>query len=204
VLIMPQRGGLVSQYVSAESSVSVAPTTDGSLKSLPLLEDLITDGIDESGDLNVTGALVANVLTVDAQATFKGAVSFGGHITVGEDTAGSVTVASGETSARVEFAQAYSGAPRVQVTPRDFAPSYRVTEVSSDGFTLELQVAADADVAFDWFAVGANVPEAAAPVGAPVEPVLPAEQTVQEPPTDESTTDVQPRSWIDRLFSFRG
>lgn len=200
VLVSPQHGGLVAQDSSA-----VAPSEDGSLKSLPLLEDLITDGVKESSDLSIVGTITGGVLAIDGSATFGGAATFAGHITVGEDTAGSVTVAAGETSARVEFAQDYAGAPHVQVTPRDFAPSYRVTDVGTNGFTVELQVAADADVTFDWFAIatkGQTNGQAEAPtVEVPADPVQPVEQVQEAAPVD---TQVQPRSWLDRLFSFRG
>ncbi len=156
VLLAPRSGGLeISQDVSDAvlGWQAAIKLPDGENVSEKVVEEVATTAIKSLPELEVTGQLVAGSLQIDGEATFGGAVTLAGHITVGKDTAGSAKIAAGETKVTIKFALAYATPPQVFVTPKDFSPQYKVSDISKDSFTIELKDPADSDIEFSWFAV---------------------------------------------------
>jgi len=177
--VNPSAGVVAVPQPDASSAPSV--TTTSSTVDLGTLERIVTTYVQVDGDVDVRGTLTSAAVRVSGNLDVAGDTTLAGHLTVNGDVAGTAAVAAGETSARVPFAQEFAGSPAVVATPRDFTPSYRVTDVSPGGFSIELAQPADRDTTFSWIALGST----ASAVDA-----LPEELTVEQPP----------RTWLDHLF----
>jgi hypothetical protein len=184
ILLSQQAGGLEVSAQPAEapqtseqniSTPAVLPST-GAFQDLTVINSFVAEKIDVLTNVDVHGELKAGSLVVNGQATFKGAVRFDDHVSVGGDTAGSATIAAGKTSVRVTFAVPYSDAPRVLVTPRSFGPNFVTETITTEGFLISLEKPATSDMSFDWFAVQSSGQ-------------LPTEPTVSEPSDAPDTVD---------------
>lgn len=83
-----------------------------------------------------------------------GQLSVAGHVSVGRDTAGRVTVPKGATSVEVVFESNYEWEPVVTVTPVNFDGRWKLVEPSATGFKLYLIEPSGDDVTFNWHAFG--------------------------------------------------
>ncbi len=93
-------------------------------------------------------------LTVYGQAIFKGQVEFQDHLTVDQDSAGSLVVLKDATSTEVKFETEYDKIPRVVATLNSLEPVYyAVIDKSEQGFRLALTQPAPEHLYFDWIAL---------------------------------------------------
>ena len=96
----------------------------------------------------------ANAITVNGTLTINGVTLFNGEVRFSPDTAGSVKIPAGSTSTDVTFATPFSKKPVVNATPNDFVSGgFRVVNVTTTGFSVELENAQAADKDFSWQAL---------------------------------------------------
>jgi hypothetical protein len=120
------------------------------------IEGIFANGITVSGVALFNGiANFVDGVIFDKLAQFKDGVVFEGLVTFSSDTAGKATIESGKKKVEVTFENAYDTAPVVTVTPKDFIAegSYRVTDETVNGFTIEIDPEQDEDIDFAWTAV---------------------------------------------------
>ena len=82
-----------------------------------------------------------------------------GKLIFGEDSVGRATIEAGNVSTTIKFKTPYPEQypPIVTISPLDFIDgSYRVSNISSSSFDIELQRSQSADVGFGWHAFGAG------------------------------------------------
>lgn len=136
-------------------------------------------------------ATFSEMVTFMKSVVFRSTVIFEDRVTYSDrDMAGTAIIQAGGTSVRVDFARAYAETPRVVVTADTFA-TYRVTEKSPTGFTIQVRETAGETIAFDWMAIvvrGAQTisPDNTAPVPAPPSTATGSEDTPATP--EEGTT----------------
>ncbi|MDX2776454.1 hypothetical protein PV379_03750 [Streptomyces caniscabiei] len=112
------------------------------------IQQAVFDGGLIAGDTTFGGLVAFN-----KNVTFHGDVVFDDTITLGEDSAGTATLPTGQTAVNVTFTKAYSGEPIVNTTPTQFiSGSYRVTNVTEGGFTIELSLPQTTPTKFNWTA----------------------------------------------------
>jgi hypothetical protein len=103
------------------------------------------------------GGIVSNDLTFNGLATFNKAVTFNsdvamlGHIKVGDNTAGTVKIPAGQTSAAVSFSAPYDNTPKITTGVSDFV-DVKVDNKSKNGFTVRIPAPRGDDVYVDWTA----------------------------------------------------
>jgi hypothetical protein len=97
-----------------------------------------------------------NARSVQAVASsFEGTVTVKDHVYLGQDTVGQAKILSGSTKSVIRFEEEYEFQPIVTVTPLDFLnSSYRVTDVTVEGFTIQLNSPDSNDKLFNWHAFG--------------------------------------------------
>lgn len=168
--------GMQEQQVQIENLARLLANSGGGGNSLTVPTQAVSELIH-------TGSLI-----VDGVATFNG------PIVVSNDTAGRVTIPSGQREATVTFTQVYPAQPLVNLTLRTPVRVgwYRVKNETPTGFQVEISDTQSQPVEFNWFVVGTNLPEPttvetvpATPAPAPVVPVAPAAEVV--PSTIETT-----------------
>lgn len=99
----------------------------------------------------------ADGLTFHSTATFLGGIVVKEHLYAGQDIAGHARLISGATRVRVTFDKTFLHQPIVTVTPLDFVDSmYRVTDVTIEGFTIQVNAAQSNDKVFAWHAIGSD------------------------------------------------
>jgi hypothetical protein len=143
---------------------------DGSTKVGLIAEDVhevLPEAVvyDEQGrpDSVAYGMLTANLIKAIQQqqvqinelrqGVLSGAlVEITGHIRVGKDTAGTVTIPAGQTSVNVTFNQPYETAPIVTVGAHDFV-MVRVLNATTTGFTLAIPEPTTHDIRINWTAL---------------------------------------------------
>ena len=105
-----------------------------------------------------SGGIVSNDVTFNGLVTFSKAVTFQsdvsllGHITVGDNTAGTVDIPAGQTSVSVTFSSPYDKAPKVTTGVSDFV-DVAVGNKSGKGFTIQIPSARGTDTYVDWTAL---------------------------------------------------
>ncbi len=95
-------------------------------------------------------------LTVNGQVIISKDLKIHGHVVAGGDTAGTVTLKKHETKVTVRFTSPYASPPKVTTTSKDFLDSssqFRVTNITPDGFDIEVRPTQSQDVEFDWQAL---------------------------------------------------
>jgi hypothetical protein len=113
-------------------------------------------------DMNINNLAVAGNLEVTGEAIFRGLVSVSdiridGHIAVGADTAGTVVIPAGQTSADVTFSQAYNQIPKITTGVSDFVQAI-IANKSTTGFTVRILEPNSNDVHIDWTALEPSDP----------------------------------------------
>lgn len=114
-----------------------------------------------SGDTEFAGNVIFGALTTfkgqtvfTGGSTFDGDVAFNGNVVFSENSAGVVTIPAGSTSVVVQYTKAMSPIPTATATAQDFIDgSYRLTDISTIGFTIELNQVQTKPVKFNWTAV---------------------------------------------------
>jgi hypothetical protein len=82
-----------------------------------------------------------------------GNAQFTGHITVGQDTAGTAIIKAGDNKTSVTFNSSYISIPKIIATPDGTPVAFAVTDKSTAGFSIVLDHPAAADISFDWFVI---------------------------------------------------
>jgi hypothetical protein len=117
--------------------LTASDNTDGALR-LVILKDL-----------EVNGAVVIN-----------GDITFNGNINVGSNTAGRLTVKTGETKVEIKFDRPYKHAPVVNISPRGLVGAgYYISDETTKGFVINLEKSLPQDVEFNWSALGLLPPD---------------------------------------------
>jgi hypothetical protein len=99
--------------------------------------------------------LAADSVVVVEDYEFQGRVVVKGHLTFGGDSVGQAKILSGQTEVRVIFDEEYATQPIVTVTPLDFVDAmYRVADVNTKGFIIQLNSTQGNDKLFNWHAFG--------------------------------------------------
>ena len=150
------------------SSIDVAgvATVSGSLrvKGNSMIDGILTvlDTL-RAGDILVTG--VANFF---GESIFRDKVSFDSKVKFDADTAGEVVITQGQATVQVTFTNSYDQAPLVNATLQaqgtvaqkqailSAGYSYAVTDITTTGFTIQLNKAALTNVKFSWVAIQTN------------------------------------------------
>jgi hypothetical protein len=113
------------------------------------------DSIDyETLVINLVKAIQQQQIQIDElqDGVLSGAlVEITGHIRVGIDTAGTVTIPAGQTSATVTFSRPYEYTPKVTTGASEFVPVV-VTDKSGAGFTVRTPSPHTSDIHIDWTA----------------------------------------------------
>jgi hypothetical protein len=91
---------------------------------------------------------------ITGSAAVSGNLTVSGRITASSNTAGSATILDTTDQVTITFPSAYTNAPIVSITPiGDPGASWMVTNVTVDGFTIQLPAPTNADRVFHWIAV---------------------------------------------------
>jgi hypothetical protein len=104
-----------------------------------------------------SGGLVSNDITFNGLAffnkavQFKSDVTFEGLIKVSDNTAGTVKIPAGQTSAAVTFSKAYGNPPKVTTGISEFVDVV-VDNKSNNGFTVRIPSPRASDTFVDWTA----------------------------------------------------
>lgn len=172
-----------SLAVNGQATVSSDLTVSGNSLFQNLLTVLST--------VTTQNLLVKNIATFLQSALFQSDVTIQGHLTVNQDTGGYALIAQGTQSVTVVFTKPYVFSPIVSVTMvgiqtptpdigQLFSQGYFsfVTNVSTNGFTIQLNKPAQSDISFSWVAL--EVPN--------VTPV----QSTNQPPSPSLSPTVTP------------
>lgn len=101
-------------------------------------------------DINV-GKLAATSLTVNGDSTFNGNVTLKGHVVGNSDTAGTVTILTGQNGITYTFTKPYASAPFVVVTATSDVGNLRYWVVKTpQQFKINLSGPAPANLQFDY------------------------------------------------------
>ncbi|GEM_PF-6432956 len=95
--------------------------------------------------------------TIQGRLIVKGNARFDGQISVGKDTAGALSVKAGQKTARLDFSAPYKKMPAVTATPLGNPGGYFwLSDVSENGFTVNVSKAPTQDLAFNWISLGST------------------------------------------------
>ena len=95
----------------------------------------------------------SEVVTFVKGAIFYGSVEFHGRVTFYDaDMAGTATIPAGAQSVYVAFHDPYTVIPKITASADDFV-TFRITDKTTAGFTIEIQTPATSSVSFDWIAL---------------------------------------------------
>jgi hypothetical protein len=137
----------------------------------------VSGGLSVGGDINVAGlSNFQKLATFFGKTVFRQDVSFQGHVTVGNDSAGYALVRANEKTVRISFKTPYEIAPVVNanVVSGQFT-TLAITNVNKDGFDITLQSPATSDINFSWTATGVVDPQTAQ------NPLIPVETSIVAP-----------------------
>jgi hypothetical protein len=110
------------------------------------------DGGIVSRDSTFNGLVTFNGgVSFKGNATFDAKVGFNGKLTYNPDTAGTIVMPHGKTSATVTFAQPYDQVPQITASSSDYV-SIKVTDKTVNGFTITMKYPFASDVNIDWVA----------------------------------------------------
>jgi len=145
----------------------------------------VTDQDPYFNTLRVAGATTFyGTITVIGEAgfqskvTFEKEVEFNDHLLVDQDTAGSVVIPQGESSAMISFQKPYEAMPRIVANLQSsgtpvFMP-YLIADKSTSSFRIILENPAPSDLYFDWIALASkDIERPAGQVAGVAEAVVP-------------------------------
>lgn len=148
--------GFIAQDVEAifPSLVSVDPVTGKrTLATTGLIPFMVQAFKEQQAQIDALAAGDALSVPLLDRLIAQGALSASGHVAFGADTVGEAIVRAGDTRVDVSFSEAYGTAPVVTVTPQGAVRgAYWVTDVSTTGFSIMLDIAQQERVPFSWHA----------------------------------------------------
>jgi hypothetical protein len=123
------------------------------VKKLESTQDLANlESLTLTGTTTIEKAIVSGLLKVNGNATFSGKVFL-----QNEDTTGEAVIKAGEKKIAITFQAAYPSAPVVNITPKDFLEgSFKVANITAEGFDIVLQQEQTTDISFSLLAFGKN------------------------------------------------
>ena len=134
---------------SASSSDSSAPPLDEGRK----IDGITALSISEQLQGEVLANLNVENLTVIENVIVAGDIKVEGHIQLGNDSIGKAKIVAGATKVHITFTKPYLYQPIITATQMDFiAGQYKVSEVTTEGFTIEISEAQTEDIMFSWHA----------------------------------------------------
>jgi|GEM_PF-6623975 len=120
----------------------------GSLEAGQLGQAVYSGGV-SSSDATFNGLVAFNNI-----ATFNDDVRFKKNISASENTANTITLPAGSTTVAVHFSNQHKGTPIVTATPTQFINgTFRITNSTTNGFTIELSQPQDHEITFNWLAI---------------------------------------------------
>ena len=131
---------------------------DARLSSLENINVAPADGIEISDIAEAAddGALVGDE-RFNQIVRFENTVFFENEVIFSNNQAGIQQVIQGNLFAEVKFSKELSAIPIITVTPADFVNgSYRYSEVTKEGFKIELSTAQPNNIEFSWRATLVN------------------------------------------------
>ncbi|MDB5176262.1 MAG: hypothetical protein JWM81_1120 [Candidatus Saccharibacteria bacterium] len=145
--------------------------------ALNMANAAISGGLSVGGDVNIAGlSNFQKLATFFGKTVFRQDVSFQGHVTVSNDSAGYALVRSNEKTVHVSFKNAYEAVPIVNVTPVNGQfVVVALANITKDGFDIALQTPATTDLNLSWTATGVIDPLTAQ------NPLIPAESPTVAP-----------------------
>ncbi len=162
--VLEERDGQLSTATSTQISdqVSFGSTYLINQKGTGNILQLQRNGVDRlllanDGALSLfasSSIATSTILSVKNSTTTLFTISAAGHITVGQDTAGTATIKAGDNQTTVTFNVPYEVAPKIVTTIQglpDFF--YGVATKTPAGFTITTSKPVTADVSFDWIAL---------------------------------------------------
>lgn len=108
---------------------------------------------------NISGNLDLENLTVN-NAIFTGNIIVRGHAIFNEDTVGQAKILVGDASVRVNFSEEYQYLPIITATPLGVHDMhYGINDISTTGFTIEIDSNQNSDITFNWHAFSTDAPK---------------------------------------------
>jgi hypothetical protein len=160
--IMDDSGGQTTGQVGAGAPSSTASTFLVDQQGTGILMQLQQNGVNRllvanDGSFNIlasTTISTSTILTVSNINSAQFSITAAGHITVGQDTAGTATIKAGDNQTTVTFNVPYDTLPKIAVTvqglPNFF---YGVATKTPTGFVIQVSQPVATDTAFDWIAL---------------------------------------------------
>ena len=132
-----------------------------------------------------------------ANVTFGGKTKFEDQITVSADTAGKLTIPTGETTVKVIFDGEYPSEPIITLTQIGSAEiDYSLEEITTTSFVVTIKPVQDNEVSFNWFAVaGSDTQIETIPQASPIPTLTPTPSATPDPsssPTPEPSPTLEP------------
>ena len=118
--------------------------------------------------LNVGDVLITGVSNFLGESIFGDRVTFQDQVKFSSDTAGAVILGQGQTTVNVTFTNAFDTVPQVTATLKAEGTAaqkqavlsagydYAITDVTTTGFTIQLNKAALSSIKFSWVAIQTN------------------------------------------------
>ena len=158
--------------------------------------------LDVAGKLQGETVLTLNVgnLTVLDSAVLAGNVEIKGQIALNEDTVGEAKILSGATRVRITFTTPYLYQPIITATQMSFiVGQYKVSEVTTEGFTIEMSEVQTEDTTLSWHAFASDGGKMFVSDGTKQEiqiitapPAQSTTETQTTPPSDTTGTETTP------------
>jgi trimeric autotransporter adhesin len=116
-----------------------------------------------SEPVNASPPTLSELVEFLSKVIFRNDVTFAGRVTFDQDTAGYITIASGESEAQVVFVREYVGLPAVTANVTltgdvslDTIPASAIYDVSPTGFKIKLASPTPVDLSFAWIALSVD------------------------------------------------
>lgn len=152
-LVMTDEKGYKSVSYAALTPVVLQAIKEQQVEMKHLKQGLWTGGIVSKDATFKAAATFEGPIHFIGDATFTGNVTITGNIKLSHDQANQATLPARKRRVLIVFDGRYAKEPYVTVTPREFVTgSFRVTDVKTTGFVVEVQQAQPKDVHFDWHA----------------------------------------------------
>ncbi|MCL4353135.1 MerR family DNA-binding transcriptional regulator [Patescibacteria group bacterium] len=165
--------GLLDQ---SQATPSGSLSNTANVLNLNVLDKMVAQGaVTFQSEVDFNGNTIFNSLArFFSNVIFHGAVSFEKPPTFNSDTGGYATIKAGAGSVDVSFSTPYDKAPIVTASPISQVKLdwWRITNITSSGFTIEVFPLQAQDVSFTWIALAVNNPTTTVGSSAGSGPVL--------------------------------
>lgn len=103
-------------------------------------------------DFRIGSSLASSVNSLSNNTASGQIITVKSSLNISRNSVGQAKIIRGHTSARIQFESLYASQPVVVVTPTEFIDgAYRVTEITSGGFIIELEKRQSIDINFNWY-----------------------------------------------------